>query len=205
MNRAIQTQLIPVVELAPGTVARIRNEVIAQVVAMASAELNRPPEDFVVRDIRPQDDLDWLSTTDVVTSAITTETWIGTSDDSKVYGQFKGAITSASTVMADNRWIAIYGVKDMRSALATIVEPALSMLKFEVGGNDRAIWDLMNMYAYPNAMAAVSPSAIIIPQNTGFQIYVYGGLSDDGASTDVAQYIVLEGVVVEPRGKVLSP
>jgi len=63
----------------------------------------------------------------------------------------------------------------------------------------------MNMYAYPNAMAAVSPSAIIIPQNTGFQIYVYGGLSDDGASTDVAQYIVLEGVVVEPRGKVLSP
>jgi len=124
MNRAIQTQLIPVVELAPGTVARIRNEVIAQVVAMASAELNRPPEDFVVRDIRPQDDLDWLSTTDVVTSAITTETWIGTSDDSKVYGQFKGAITSASTVMADNRWIAIYGVKDMRSALATIVEPA---------------------------------------------------------------------------------
>lgn len=205
MNNAIQTQLIPVTELAPGTVARIRNEVIDKVVALASAELNRPPEDFVVRDIRPQDDLDWLSTTNVVTGAITTETWIGTSDDSEVYGQFKGAITAASLVMAANRWIAIYGVKDMRAALATIIEPALSMLKFEVGGNDRAIWDLMNMYAYPNAMAAVSPSAIIIPQNTSFQIYVYGGLSDDGGSTDIAQYIVLEGVVVEPKGKVLSP
>lgn len=205
MNRAIQTQMIPVTELAPGTVARIRNEVIDSVVALASAELNRPSDDFVVRDIRPQADLDWLSTTNVVSAAITTETWIGESDDAKVYHQFVGAITAASTVMADNRWIAIYGVKDMRSALNAIVEPALSMIKVEVGGNDRAIWDLMNMYAYPEAMAAITPSAVIIPQNTSFQLYVYGGLSDDGGSTDIDQYILFEGVVVEPRGKVLSP
>lgn len=205
MTQAIQTQLIPVMELTPGAVGKIRNEVIARVVAIASTELNKPSEDFVVRDLRPYSDLAWCTTTNAVTAALSTDTWIATSDDSLVYGQYIGCVTAASTTMADNRWVAIYGVKDMRACLSTVIEPTLSLIKLNVGGNDRTIWDLFSMYAYPNAMAAISPSAVIIPQNTDYQIYLYGGLSNDGGSTDVAQYIVLEGVVVEPKGKVLSP
>lgn len=205
MTQAIQTQLVPVKELTPGAVSSIRNGVIDQVVTIASAELNKLPEDLVVRDLRPFSDLAWCTTTNAVTAALTTDTWIATSDDSLVYGSFVGCVTSGSTTMANNRWVAIYGVKDMRACLTTVIEPALSLIKFNVGGNDRAIWDLFSMYAYPDAMAAISPSAVIIPQNTDYQIYLYGGLSSDGGSTDVAQYIVLEGVVVEPKGKVLSP
>ncbi|MCD6362139.1 MAG: hypothetical protein J7M38_14875 [Armatimonadetes bacterium] len=207
-GKARQTNLVPVAELAPGAVSKIRNDVIAKVVAMATRELGVSSDELVVRDIRPYSDLAWCTTTDAVTSALSTDTWIATSDDSKVYGSFVGCVTSGSTTMDDDRFVAIYGVKDMRMCLGTPVEMALSMLKLHVGGDDKAIWDLQNMEAYPNAMAAVvssASSAVIIPQNTEYQIYVYGGLSDDGASTDIAQYIMLEGVVVEKRGKVLSP
>jgi hypothetical protein len=80
------------------------------------------------------------------------------------------------------------------------------MLMINVGGNEKVIWDLQNMQAYPEALAAVCPPpGVIIPPSTTYQIYGYGGLSDDGASTDINCYIVLEGIVVEPKGKVISP
>lgn len=202
---ARETQLIPVKELSPGAIGAIRRQAIDKVVTIAAGELGKPPQDMVVRDIRPYSDLAWCSTTNAVTAALTTDTWIATSDDSLVYGSFIGCVTAASTTMADNRWVGIYGLKDMRVCLATVIEPAISFVKLNVGGNDRVIWDVFSMYAYPDAMAAVCPSVVVIPQNTDYQIYLYGGLSDDGASTDVAQYIVLEGFVVEPKGKVLSP
>lgn len=206
MINARQTQLIPVAELAPGAVSRIRNNVIDQVVRLAASELGgKSHSDFVVRDIRPYTDLAWGTNTDAVTGALSTDTWICESDDSKNYNSFANSVADGSDVMADSRWIAIYGIKDLRMCLATSIARALTFIRINVGGNDRVIWDLSVMQSYPQAMAAVCPSAIIIPQNTQYQIDFYGGLSDDGASTDISSYIMVEGVVVEPRGKVLSP
>ena len=208
VTKAIQTQLIPVAELTPGSVAAIRNEVTKRLVGIASAELNVSPDKLVVRDIRPYSDIGWCSTTDVVTAALTEDYWSATLDVSKASaGSYVGCVTSALTTMADNRWVAIYGVKDYRMCLATPIEQAIGSIRFSVGGNERAIWDLQNMECYRDALAAVSPSAIIIPQNTTFQIYLYGCLGDTGAAgtADLVEYIVLEGIVVEPVGKVLSP
>lgn len=204
-GKPFATHLIPVAELAPGAVSAIRNFVIEYLVARASRELNLSPDDLVVRDIRPYSDLKWCTSTDAVTAALTEDKWDATSDDSKVYGKFVGCVADGSNVMADRRYVGIYGVKDLRMALATKVPQALSMIKLNVGGNDRVIWDLQNMQAYPSALSAVCTRAVVIPPNTTYQIYLYGGLSDDGASTDINQYIMLEGVVVEPVGKVLSP
>ena len=205
ISGARQVQSIPVAELAPGAVTKLRNDAIADVLAMASSELGLPEDKLVVRDLRPYSDLAWCTTTNVVTSALTTDRWDATSDDSKVYGQFVGCVTAASTTMANERFVVITGVRDMRLCQTTAIEPTLSMIKINVGGNDQCLWDLCNMYAYPLSMAAVCPRGIIIPQDTDYQIYLYGGLSDDGGSTNVAQYIQLEGVVVERKGKVLSP
>ena len=206
MNKAAQTQLIPVAELAPGEVARIRNEAIDRVLKMASTELNLPLNKLIVRDIRPYTDIKWCTDTSAVTSALTEDEWIATSDDSNIYGSFTyGLVVSGSTTMADERWVVIWGVKDMRMSLATPVERAISLIKINVGGNDRVIWDLMNFQCYPNAMAGICPSPVVIPQNDDFQIYVYGGVSNDGGGADVIQYIVLDGAVIEPVGKVLSP
>jgi len=107
--------------------------------------------------------------------------------------------------MADQRFIVIYGVKDRRMALATPIVQAMSELRITTGGNVRAIWDLQKMQAYPSKMAAVTNSPVIIPQNTDYQLAGYNGISDDGGSSDVVSYIMLEGFVVEPMGRVLSP
>jgi hypothetical protein len=206
MNRARQIILIPVAELAPGAVSAIRNEIINILLARATRELSKPRDQLVVRDIRPFDDLHWATHEDIGTTALTENQWVFTSDDSANYGKFTPMIATDYATMAEERFVAIYGVKDMRMSLATPVAQALSMLMINVGGNDKVIWDLQNMQAYPEALAAVCPPpGVIIPPSTTYQIYGYGGLSDDGASTDINCYIVLEGIVVEPKGKVISP
>jgi len=205
MNRARQIYLTPVSELAPGAIAAIRNEIIDILTARASRELNKLPEQLLARDLRPFDDLGWATHADIGTSALTQNEWIFTSDDSANYGAFTKMIADAYDELAKDRYVSIYGVKDMRMSLATPIAQALSMLKIYVGGNDKVIWDLQNMQAYPNALAAICPPpGVIIPPSTAFQIYGYGGLSNDGGSTDIASYIVLEGIVVEPKAKVLS-
>lgn len=206
MNRARQILTIPVAELAPGAIAAIRNEIIGILMARASRELNKSPEQLIVRDLRPLDDIGWATHDDIGTTALDENEWIFESDDSKNQGTFTAMVSSDYDEMGDDRYVAIYGVKDMRMSLSSPIAQALSMLKFNVGGNDKVIWDLQNMQAYPNALAAVCPSpGVIIPPSTAFQIYGYGCLSDGTTATDIDCYIVLEGIVVEPKGKVLSP
>lgn len=203
----VETQMIPTAELAPGAVSAIRESIISQVIALAATELKKNPEDLIVRDIRPYDDLGWATTAAPIVHAagLTENLWNFLSDDLTNYGQFVEMVTTAKTVMADGRFVALFGVKDLRMAQNAPVAQALSELKLHVGGNDRVIWDLQNMQAYPNHLSAICPSAVIIPQRTIYQIYGYGGLSDDGASADIVSWLMLEGVVVESRGLVISP
>ena len=205
MNNAVNTTLIPVAELSPGAVAKIRNDTIAVVLAKVSAEIGMPTEKLVVRDIRPFTDLGWATGATITTAVSTENHWDFSLDDSETEGAFTVLNSTSYQTMADQRFIVIYGVKDRRMALATPIVQAMSELRITTGGNVRAIWDLQKMQAYPSKMAAVTNSPVIIPQNTDYQLAGYNGISDDGGSSDVVSYIMLEGFVVEPMGRVLSP
>lgn len=171
-----QTQLIPASELAAGQAAFIRNEVIKKVVAMAVAKLNQLDSDIVVRDIRPKADLDY-----------TYEDW----------GESTGSTandyeTMSTGTMGDQRWMAIYGVKVDPDSLSC------SMLKFNVGGGDKVIWQLQSLGARDDYVG-LTPFGIIIPPNTPYTISRYV------RSVSAIANIMLKGVVIEPRGKVVSP
>lgn len=211
IGMAAQTHMIPVMELAPGSVSAIRNGVIAGLMKQASEQLRLPEDKLVVRDIRPYADLAWFSNNAVanVFTEITNERWDTTIDATVGFcdasTDFFDIIDADHVSMADERFVAIWGVKDARACLATLIEPRITLIKFTVGGNDRAIWDIQGKDAYMNAMAAVSPSAIVIPQNTDYQIAIQPAFNGNTGASDVVEYLTLEGVVIEPMGKLLSP
>lgn len=196
---AALTNLIPVEELAPGQVAAIKNEVTKNLIAMAMAQLQMPADNLIVRDIMPQTDLDWGSdaTTGLAQSEVTTEIWYLTTDN--VLSGYLPLVTNASTTFGDQKFCAIYGIRDCRKSEATVVAQTTSLWKFEVGHSIKAIWDLSKCYAYPHNTFGICPSAVIIPQNTQYQIYGYS------IATNVASWVMLEGIIVEPRGKQVSP
>ena len=118
--------------------------------------------------------------------------------------------------MGDNKFVCFFGVRDIGinlggltvgatatgGALTTFNTPKLIFLvKFNVGGSDKVIWDIGGLRAYGNAVAFTT-SPVLIPQNTGFVIYYY---CSEGAAVDVENYLQLIGVVVEPRGLTISP
>ena len=170
-----QTQLIPASELAEGQAGAIRNEIIRRVVAMATASLNKPEKDIVVRDIRPLADLDY-----------TYEDWRETTGASVGYEDM------CNSTMADGRWVVIFGVK---------VDPdsfSCSMLRISVGGAERAIWQLQALGARDDYVG-LSPYGVVIPPNAPYIISRYV------RSVSKTANIVLKGIVVESRGKVVSP
>lgn len=193
------TQLIPVQELAPGELGAIRNEIVKASLNKASAKLGLPISDLVVRDIRPQSDLDWGSdaTTGLANVAVTTDIWVLTSDAS--LSGFLPLITSASAIMATDRFITIYGLRDGRYTDGTIAAQSTTLWKIVVGNSTKAIWDLSKCYAYKDMPCGVCPSGVFIPERTQFQIYGYS------IATSTLTYVMVEGIVVEPRGLVISP
>ena len=197
------TQLIPYEELTVGQVGAIRNMVVKNLLALASKELKMPTTNLVVRDIRPQADLDWASdanaTDGLAASAVTTDIWQFTTDAS--LSGYLSCIVSASRVMGDQRFVAIYGMRDSRMALASPTAPQCTLWKLVVGNSTKAIWDSEKLQAYRNNISGITPSAVIIPQNVQWNIY---GYLPDGAG-NVVTYVNLEGIIVEPRGRVVSP
>ena len=203
------TQLIPIVELTPGQVGHIRNSVINRVIAEAAKELRMEPDKLVVRDVRPVGDLQMLYSTGV---DATTENWYYNATATTNGYQ---SVTGDKT-MGDQRWVALFGVRDFRcnlGGLLTATVPCtsgvvndlsrVSLIKINVGGGDKVMWDSKGMQAYQQAPVAITPSAVIIPQNTIFNISYYKAMtvvSDCGAFT-----MQLIGVAVEPRGRLISP
>ena len=211
------THLIPVQELTPGAVGAIRNEVIAALVRQASEELTLSPDKLVVRDIRPFSDLQMYA---AGITAATVDEW-----------QYDATTTTASAfttvtgskTMADQRYVALFGVRDLRLGIgvhstamglldSTAAGPVallktqmpgqiVSLIKINVGGADKVIWDMTSIQAYPSNLVGFSPSAVIIPQNASFNIYYYFKTTVAG----IRAWLQLIGVVVEPRGKVISP
>ena len=195
-EEATNTLLIPIEELPPGSLGAIRRQVTENLIIMAATQLKVSPNDLVARDIRPQSDLDWGSNTDFGTAVIT-EIWNITCAATTGY---QNIIVTTNNTMADQRWVAIFGVRDMKSCFATKITQAISLLKITVGNSVKAIWDITKLYAYKMNPVGVSPSVVVIPQNTQYQ---FAGYLVTNAQP--VCWVSLEGVVVEPRGKVISP
>lgn len=196
--------LTPIQEMAPGQVSAIRNSVIDAVVAKASRELSLPETKLVVRDIRAFDDLGFGNNTDYMATVTSTNVW-GTFKASNTYivtaaspGAYCDAIAD-STAMGDNRYVALFGVRDWRMARPTIVDAEITLIKFNVGNADKVIWDLTKVEAYQNYVAGFTPSAIVIPPLAAYQISCY--LRAGG----IAPCLQLVGVVVEPVGLLITP
>ena len=214
---AIETQLIPISELTPGAVGAIRNQVINGLVARASQELSMALEKLVVRDVRPFSDLSMYA---AGTTIATIDEWLydATSTTANAFTSVTGDAT-----MGDQRYVAIFGVRDLRKGVGvhtTAMQldnstdgfgastlkawnppPAVvRQLRLSVGGAVKVIWDLSSVESYPDPIG-FSPSAIVIPQNTTFNISYNLGGNVAGRRA----WLQLIGVVVEPRGRVTSP
>ena len=180
---ATLSQLVPFSELSPGQAGSIRNEIIKKVVAEAVARTKLAETQIVVRDIRAKDDLTLYSGG----SAAGLEDWGALTDaTANVYG------TMATGIMADQRWMAFYGVKADKDAFAC------TAIRFTVGGSERVIWQLQAL-AEEDGFVGYCPAGVIIPPNTPYTIERFN------REVTSSVKLVLKGVVVEPRGKVLSP
>lgn len=178
-----QTQLIPLSELAPGQAGKIRNDCIEAMIGLATTALRLTRDRLVVRDIRAKDDL-------VVYSA-------AADADVEDWGAMTGSTantyeTLTTGTMGDNRWMGFFGVK------AYVDQLCITAIKFNIGGGDRAIWQLQALNEY-DGMVGFTPTAVIIPQNIIYTISRYVRVATSPSR------LVLKGVVVEPRGKVVSP
>lgn len=201
------TQLVAMQELSAGQVSAQRNRVIRDLLARASRELKMDEKKLVVRDIRPLTDLNWATdaaaTTGLANAAITTNKWLFTTHIGNT--DWLSAIVAGSRVMADQRYVAIYGLRDSRMAYATVLVPIQCTLwRFQVGHSYKAIWDASKCYAYRDHVAGFSPAEIVIPQNSQYNIFGYLNQAEAGVGNALS-YVSLEGVVVEPSGKVVSP
>ena len=197
--------LSPIAELAPGQVAAIRNQVIKATVAQASKELSLPPNKLVVRDIRPYSDLGFGNNTDYMADATVSNVW-GTYEVAGTYvqeggaGSYKDAVPD-NTTMADQRYVAIYGVRDLRTGRpkGATTDKCVSVIKFDIGNAWRALWDCTKFEVYDNMPVGISSSAIVIPPLAAYQISPYVSINTMEPS------IQLMGVVVEPAGLLISP
>ena len=175
-------QLIPLSELAPGQIGAIRNSIIDKMVSDAVVLLKLTADKLLVRDIRVKEDL-------VVYSA-------GSDADVEDWGGLTGTTanayeTLATGTLADQRFIGIYGVKVNEDIPCTA-------LKFNVGNSDKLIWQLQSL-SKEDGFVGICPTGVIIPADAPYTISRYVRIVSSPA------VIVLKGVVVEPRGKVLSP
>lgn len=204
---ATLTQLIPIQELTPGAIGVIRNNVIEKVLVQAVSELSLTRDKLIVRDLRPVEDLQMYS---AGASAATIEDWVYTSTTGLTAGGWTSL--TGSQINKTQRYMAIFGYRDLRQGLGphatstiqlapTYQSPKMALIKINVGGADKVIWDTGCTIAYRNNPVAISPSAVIIPPNISYQIYV-----EFTTAAPITQHrFQLLGVVIEPRGKIISP
>ena len=200
-----QTLLIPTCELPPGAISQIRNQVKDALVRIACHEMKLAPSDIVVRDLRWVEDLAGYATP-LVASAVNDWTYTTVADATVGY-----KVVTPVANMATNRYVALFGARDLRmtygaqQAAATTrlsLPQCVSLIKIDVGGGTRAIWDLSKIQAITiGEMAGITSTAVIIPQNTSYQISYYKCIA---VASTIAR-IVLAGMVVEPRGVVCAP
>jgi len=210
--------LIPIQELTPGMVGKIRNDVIQGVVALASKELSIPPTNLVVRDVRPFNDLGMYAGG---TTAAAIDEWLydATTTTANAFTSVSGAKT-----MGDQKFVALFGIRDLRRGVGVhstgmgadwestaaasdawhpypLAGAVVSLVKINVGGADKVIWDLTSMEAYQDMNVGFTQAPVLIPQNVSYNLYYYFKTTAAG----LRAWLQFIGVVVEPRGLTISP
>ena len=171
-----EVQLVPFSELGPGQAAAIRRDMVNALLNEVSSKLNIARPGLVVRDLMPANDLDF-----------TPEDWY------EVVGATVNTYETLTTgTMGDKRWVGIYGVKLDGDARA------VTALRFNIGGSNRAYWQLQGL-SEMDGFVGLSPMGIVIPQNMPYTIARYV------RSVSSPDHTVLKGIVVEPRGLLISP
>lgn len=153
-------------------IAAIERQVEDALLEIASRELGMNKEDLVVRDADPATDF-----------GLSTSEW--TLDAAAA-----GYTTYIDTTVADNRFIAIYGVGRDAGENFTLV-------KFESGAKTLDIWDA-SVTDVTQTKIKVARSPIIYRQNMPCKISVY-------ATAAATVKPILLAKVVEPKGKTISP
>jgi len=206
------TQLIPLAELLPADVVRLRNAIIDAVVRQASNALNKPLDDLIVRDVQAYTDLSMEYGT---ASAGTAENW-----ERDFTGTTVGwvQVNNSAAVVGNDRYIGIFGIRDTRFGFGatqqdatdvTVFNPPqcpVSLVRINSGGAIKCIWDVSCLSAYPNQPVALSPAAVILtPRSTLAISYYQKNFNSDTTAKSIPSYLQLVGITVEPRGRVISP
>jgi len=139
---------------------------------IASRELGVAREQLVVRDADPKEDF-----------GLTNSVWSVDLATANAYN------TAVDTTVADNRFIAIYGVNR--------ASDNFTLVKFTSGAKVLDIWNVENVYGLENPIKVVK-SPIILRQNTPIKIELY-------ASTTGAARPLFFAKVAEVKGKVVEP
>jgi len=186
-NPTMMSVLRPVSQLRPERVDGIWKAAAQKLLALAEEAL--PGKKLILRDLMPLD-LQATNNEWTETSGATDNAW---------------ADTSITGTLADNRFVAIIGMK----VLTGHVTPPISALKFTIGGSEVARWDLYNAFvAYILTTSGacehhnpecITEGPVIITQNTPFTIAEYV------IEASTAYKVALFGLVCEAEGKTIKP
>lgn len=172
----IESVLIPIHLIPDSVINDWREDFLKQVVEQAKTGLKGNVK-MTVRDIVPSD----LGLTNEVwyeTTGATANQWEDSDIDSKA--------------IEDKTWVCIWGVTDNSET------PAVSAVRFDVGGAKLALWHLDKLNRLQHR-TAIARSPIIIEPSLELTIEHYVKVANSGVD------ICFDGVVVEREGLTLRP
>lgn len=186
-NPTMVSVLTQIAQLPPERIDGIKTATMRKLLELAEAAL--PGKKLIIRDLTPLD------------LALTNNEWTETSGAS----DNTWADTSITGTLADDRWVAILGIK----ILSGHTTPPISALKFTVGGSEVARWDLYKAFAtyilttsgavQHDNPECITEGPIIITKNTPFTVAEYV------IEASTAYKPVLFGFVCESEGKTIKP
>ena len=182
----LESQLIPVTQLKVERIDAIRKAAKDRLLELAEAALGKDKR-LIIRDLTPHD------------LEATNNEWTEASGTDNQW-----ADTTITGTLADNRFVAILGVRVISGHTA---QP-ISALKFTVGGSEVARWNMYPAFKaytltgegatdFDNPLC-IAEAPIFISQNIPFTVAEY---TIENAITYKAALI---GLVCEPEGKTLK-
>ena len=185
-NPTMMSVLVPVAQMPLERIDGIKAAAIKKLLQLAEEAM--PGKKLIIRDLTPQD------------LQATNNEWTETSGTDNTW-----ADTTITGTLADDRWVAIVGLKILSGHLT----PPISALRFDVGGSKVAVWDLYKAFAsyilttsgavQHNNPECITEGPIIITKNTPFTISEYV------IEATTAYKAAFLGFVCEAEGKTIKP
>lgn len=167
----------------------------------------RTPEELVVRDVLPVEDLGWgceeWTQSGVIPSCDWGVVYSGAVDDDKVMGFFgiKDETPTAYSGSPTQKTLYWQGARESFSGGTSelgAARPAVAV-RFDLGGAKvKDLWQIQHIYVqHPPEAFTFSP--VIYNKSEDFRIYFYGRTNLSGERSN----LILRGKVCEPKGKVI--